>query len=176
MRKEMGHYLSTGFLRHMNLMKKSITSSYEERIEGLEGELSLSRVTINSLKERIQVLESQVMRQNKQGKSKIVVDRAGIDQVNGEYIWSGFKEGNPFYKKLGHWDNAPAMFGLIQTPLPPYGRYCWAIFVKTPNYNHVLYSIFDNHSDGAPPVFNWHVTKYGTNPAPTVHMIRGLNF
>ena len=133
-RKDMNNHLSgDGFLRHMELMraandkkmedmKKSITTSYKKKIDGMQRRIlemkqliSASDKKINSLQEKLSALESTQSNDTEEEDNDVVtVSNCGIVEINGVYKRNGNYNGSPMYSKDGIWDGEAVKFSIYR--------------------------------------------------------------
>jgi len=137
-RKDMDNHLSGGgFLRHMNLMKQSITASYDSKMEEMKQSITARYESkIQQLQEKVRVIEESKARdEERQSVSKIKVDGCGIKGINGKYTQCGDFGGVPMYSKRGHWKGKSHVFKLWRFRVDG-GRLTW--FITGKSYGFVM--------------------------------------
>jgi len=188
-RKDMDSHLSGGgFLRHMNLMKQSITASYDSKMEAMKQSITaryenkIQELKIDSNRE-IQILEDQVRslqeskirEEEKQIAFKIEVHECGIKEINGTYKHCGDFRGAPMYSKRGYWKGEAEIFTLLRAHLND-GKIAWSICIHNSDgllrdKSIIFYLCFTNSLANVPPINGWEVVSEddegkGKDPAP----------
>jgi hypothetical protein len=162
------HLAGDGFLRHMNLMKKSLTSLNEDKIAKMQQEISESKKKIKSAERRILELESMV-RHEKNGNHKILVEDAGTGEVNGVYTQSGYDDGAFKYSRAGQWNGKEGEF-VISRSRDMNEVLCWWIEFDYEDGNNTFYKACVNNLYDTPPMNDWRLVDcgFGDDPSPNV--------
>ena len=134
-RRDMAAHLSGGGLvLHMNLMKQSITASYENKIQDMKHQMEISwecekrqsSAQIKSLEKKIKVLETKVRSLNNTSdniasdnevgqKQQVSVDGCGISEINGIYQQDDRTYDEvPCYSKPGRYEGNEVVFTIYR--------------------------------------------------------------
>jgi hypothetical protein len=112
-RKNMNNHLSgIGFLHHMNLMKQSITASYEKKIDSMEKKIKSMQKEISDLKAKQN--HANQLSDNDDRVKTIVIAGCGTEDINGVYKQSGQIENAPIYSKHGLRNDVEVAFTLYR--------------------------------------------------------------